>query len=150
MSLPLVTHPYYSYAFANNHRFPMQKFRLLHEYLREQGIAQPENTYRPGTAKMQLLAVAHCPDYLMRFVANRLDKKELRQMGLPWSEGLVRRTLISPVGTLLTCQLALKHGIACHLVEEAFRLEGLKVVYKFYPGARSFKQAENRTSVCTH
>ncbi|EGG95350.1 putative histone deacetylase family protein [gamma proteobacterium IMCC1989] len=36
-------------------------------------------------------------------------------MGLPWSEGLVKRTLISPNGTFLTAQLALKHGIACHL-----------------------------------
>ena len=36
-------------------------------------------------------------------------------MGLPWSEDLVRRTCIAPMGTLLTAQLALKHGIACHL-----------------------------------
>ena len=34
---------------------------------------------------------------------------------MPWSEGLVKRTLISPNGTLLTANLALKHGIACHL-----------------------------------
>lgn len=113
--LPLVTHPQYSYQFEHGHRFPMQKFDLLHQYLRQQGIATSNNTYRPGTAKMKLLQVAHCPDYLERFVNNQLDKKELRRLGLPWSEGLVRRTLISPVGTLLTCQLALKHGIACHL-----------------------------------
>ncbi len=36
-------------------------------------------------------------------------------MGLPWSEGLAKRTLISPNGTLLTAHLALNHGIACHL-----------------------------------
>ncbi|HMU68118.1 MAG TPA: histone deacetylase, partial [Cellvibrionaceae bacterium] len=34
---------------------------------------------------------------------------------LPWSEALVRRTLISPNGTLLTALLALEKGIACHL-----------------------------------
>ncbi|OUS39730.1 histone deacetylase ['Osedax' symbiont bacterium Rs2_46_30_T18] len=115
MSLPLVTHPHYSYDFEDKHRFPMQKFRLLHEYLQQQGIANASNTYRPGTAKMALLETAHCSDYLQRFVNNKQDKKELRRMGLPWSAGLVRRTLISPVGTLLTCHLALKHGIACHL-----------------------------------
>jgi acetoin utilization deacetylase AcuC-like enzyme len=93
----------------------MQKFRLLHQFLTEQGIANTANTYRPGTAKMKLLEAAHCPDYLARFATNRLDKKELRRLGLPWSDGLVRRTLISPVGTLLTCQLALKNKIACHL-----------------------------------
>ena len=115
MFLPLVTHPDYSYPFADKHRFPMQKFALLHRYLQEQGIARAENTYRPARAKMSLLELAHCPDYLQRFVSNTLDKSELRRMGLPWSEGLVRRSLISPVGTLLTCHLALKHGAACHL-----------------------------------
>jgi len=33
----------------------------------------------------------------------------------PGSDGLARRTLISPNGTFLTAQLALKNGIACHL-----------------------------------
>jgi len=93
----------------------MQKFRLLHQYLKEQGIAEATNTYRPGTAKLKLLEAAHCPEYLNRFINNQMDSKELRRMGLPWSEGLLRRSLISPVGTLLTCQLALKHKIACHL-----------------------------------
>jgi len=115
MILPLVTHPHYSYDFQSQHRFPMQKFRLLHQYLKEQGIAEATNTYRPGTAKLKLLEAAHCPEYLNRFINNQMDSKELRRMGLPWSEGLLRRSLISPVGTLLTCQLALKHKIACHL-----------------------------------
>ncbi|NQZ31873.1 MAG: histone deacetylase [Oceanospirillaceae bacterium] len=115
MQLPLVTHPHYSYEFSDKHRFPMQKFRLLHQYLTEQGIAHADNTFRPARAKMALLEHAHCPKYLARFVENKQDKQELRRMGLPWSDALVKRTLISPVGTLLTCQLALKHSMACHL-----------------------------------
>ncbi|MEH6445222.1 MAG: histone deacetylase [Oceanospirillaceae bacterium] len=115
MHLPLVYHPAYSYEFSDKHRFPMQKFRLLHQYLIEVGIATFENTYRPGKANVALLAHAHCEEYLEQFITNKLDKQALRRMGLPWSEALVRRTLISPLGTLLTCQLALKYGIACHL-----------------------------------
>ncbi|WP_252734108.1 histone deacetylase [Pseudoalteromonas sp. C2R02] len=115
MSLALVTHPEYSYDFPEKHRFPMQKFKLLHQYLKEQGIATATNTFRPGSAKIELLQNAHCPDYLNRFVTNQLTDKEIRRMGLPWSKGLLRRTLISPVGTTLACQLALKNGIACHL-----------------------------------
>ncbi len=115
MQLPLITHPHYSFSFADKHRFPMQKFRLLHALLVEQGIATNSNLYRPAKASMQLLKHAHCADYLTKFIENKLAKSELRRMGLPWSEALVRRTLLSPVGTLLTCQLALKNGIACHL-----------------------------------
>jgi acetoin utilization deacetylase AcuC-like enzyme len=115
MFLPLVTHPAYSYDFSQQHRFPMQKFRLLHQVLQEQGIAKVSNTYRPGKAKRALLEATHCGEYLERFITNTLSRQELRRMGLPWSEGLVNRTLISPSGTLLTCLLALEHGIACHL-----------------------------------
>lgn len=115
MMIPLVTNPVYSYPFAASHRFPMEKFGLLYAYLQEQGIATASNCYRPGSARMELLALAHCPDYLRRFVNNQQSSAELRRMGLPWSEALVRRTLISPNGTLLTARLALQHGIACHL-----------------------------------
>lgn len=115
MLIPLVTHPQYSFAFPARHRFPMEKFGLLHGYLQQQGIATADNTFRPGQANLQVLGLAHCPDYLHRFMHNQQSAAEVRRMGLPWSEGLLRRTLISPNGTLLTAKLALSRGIACHL-----------------------------------
>ncbi|MFT6554108.1 histone deacetylase [Alcanivorax sp. DSM 26295] len=115
MSVPLVYHPSYSFPFPDRHRFPMEKFRLLHERLRDSGVAGAANLHRPGRARPALLSLAHCPEYLDRFLGNRLGEREAKRMGLPWSEDLVRRTCIAPMGTLLTAQLALKHGIACHL-----------------------------------
>lgn len=115
MSVPLVYHPSYSFPFPGRHRFPMEKFRLLHERLRGSGVAGAANLHRPGRARPALLSLAHCPEYLDRFLGNRLGEREAKRMGLPWSEDLVRRTCIAPMGTLLTAQLALKHGIACHL-----------------------------------
>ncbi len=115
MTIPLVTHPAYSFDFPGKHRFPMEKFRLLHRYVQEKGIAQNANTLRPGRGKIDLLSLAHCPNYLQRFIDNQMDRQEVRRMGLPWSEGLVKRTLISPAGTLLTAYTALRRGIACHL-----------------------------------
>lgn len=38
----------------------------------------------------------------------------MRKIGLPWSEGLVRRTHIAVSGTLLTARLALRHGLSCN------------------------------------
>lgn len=113
--IKLVTHPEYSFDFPGTHRFPMEKFKLLHQYLIDKGLATPANTVRPGRMKRDLLELAHCPDYLDRFIGNTQDRQELRRMGLPWSEGLVKRTLISPNGTLLTASIALEEGIACHL-----------------------------------
>jgi acetoin utilization deacetylase AcuC-like enzyme len=93
----------------------MEKFKLLVEHLKNKGLFAKGSHFRPGMSKIELLQQGHCPDYIQRFISNTLTAKELRHMGLPWSEGLVKRTLISPNGTFLTAQLALKHGIACHL-----------------------------------
>lgn len=93
----------------------MQKFRHLLDHLKKEGIATQNNVFRPGRARVDLLELAHCPNYLSRFINGTLSDKEVRRMGLPWSEGLVKRSLISPNGTFLTANLALQHGIACHL-----------------------------------
>jgi acetoin utilization deacetylase AcuC-like enzyme len=113
--LPLVSSPHYSFDFPERHRFPMQKFALLLEHLQHLGIANTDNVYRSGKARLDLLELAHCPEYLNNFINGNLSDKEVRRMGLPWSEGLVKRTLISPNGTLLTASLALRSGLACHL-----------------------------------
>lgn len=113
--LPLVSNPFYSFKFPEKHRLPMQKFRYLVQHLQVQGIVTPSNLFRPGKARVDLLELAHCPHYIERFINGTLSVTEVRRLGLPWSDGLVKRTLISPNGTLLTANLALKHGIACHL-----------------------------------
>lgn len=115
MTLPLVYHPDYSFPFPARHRFPMEKFARLANYLRGQGILSAGNCYRPGPCRQTWLTQTHCPDYLRRFYGNSLSAREHRQMNLPWSEGLVKRTFLAPSGTVLTAQLALKHGTACHL-----------------------------------
>ncbi len=115
MSIPLIYNPVYSYPFPHQHRFPMQKFRFLYEYLKTCGIAERSNIFQPGKLKDEQLRFVHCAEYVTRFMSNNLEHKEQRRMGLPWSEGLMQRTLISPNGTLLAASIALNQGIACHL-----------------------------------
>ncbi|MBX2849922.1 MAG: histone deacetylase [Acidiferrobacterales bacterium] len=113
--LPIVSSPHYSYEFPDRHRFPMQKFRYLKEYVHTLGLVGSTNLFRPGQARLEVLQQAHCKHYIENFVAGTLSDRALRRLGLPWSQGLVNRTLISPNGTLLTAHLALRHGIASHL-----------------------------------
>ena len=74
MSVPLVYHPSYSFPFPGRHRFPMEKFRLLHERLRDGGVAGAANLHRPGRARPALLSLAHCPEYLDRFLEIASDR----------------------------------------------------------------------------
>ncbi|WP_022956164.1 histone deacetylase family protein [Perlucidibaca piscinae] len=113
--LPLVYHDCYSFPFPDNHRFPMAKFRLLHDLLRAEGLLGDDNLHRPDACPGEVLALTHCPDYLQRFVTGTLTFQEGRRLGLPWSPALVTRTLHEVGGTLLTARLALRHGLACHL-----------------------------------
>ncbi|QUX92451.1 histone deacetylase [Marinomonas sp. A3A] len=113
--LPLVFHPHYSIPFPAGHRFPMRKFGLLAESLREQGILTVENEYAPEPLSLTLLMSAHHKEYVQRFIRGELSKKEEKEIGLPWSEWLVERTLRAVSGTILTSELAFQHGLACHL-----------------------------------
>ena len=47
--------------------------------------------------------------------ATRLATKRQQTLGLPWSEAVARRTVRAVGGSLLAAELALEHGVACHL-----------------------------------
>ena len=115
MDLPLVYHADYSFVFPAAHRFPMDKFMLLHDHLRATGVLHEGNLHQPEVATHELLRLAHDAGYVSRFSANQLAPAELRRMGLPWSEALLQRTTRAVGGSLLTAELALQHGLACHL-----------------------------------
>ncbi|AQZ96607.1 histone deacetylase [Halopseudomonas phragmitis] len=115
MDIPLVYHPDYSFEFPEQHRFPMDKFVRLHDHLRASGVLHTDNLHQPTHCPDEILSLAHDPGYVARFRNNSLGPQELRRLGLPWSEALVRRTTRAVGGSLLTAELALQHGLACHL-----------------------------------
>jgi len=115
MPLPLVYHDEYSPPFPVDHRFPMEKFRLLHDHLIETGLTRDEALQRPEPCPAEILALAHDPAYVERYCSGALSREELRRLGLPWSPALARRTLLAVGGSLLAAELALTHGLACHL-----------------------------------
>lgn len=133
MPLPLIYHPNYSPPFPADHRFPMRKFALLFEFLDSVGMFKDNPARQPvafsdnTSSILAAVALAHDLDYVDRFRSGRLDNRELRQLGLPWSRGLVERTFTAVAGTILTVDLALEHGLATHLAggtHHARRAEG--------------------------
>ncbi|WP_263144112.1 histone deacetylase [Pseudomonas sp. RIT-PI-AD] len=115
MRVPLIYHDDYSPPFPGEHRFPMEKFRLLRDHLVDSGLTDDAALRRPDLCPPDILALAHQPAYIERFLAGELDREQQRRLGLPWSAALARRTVRAVGGSLLTARLALRHGIACHL-----------------------------------
>ena len=115
MPLPLIYHDDYSPAFPPEHRFPMDKFRLLRDHLVETGLTRDADLLRPALCPVDILALAHDPAYIERYMAGELAREDQRRLGLPWSEALARRTIRAVGGSLLAAEQALSHGLACHL-----------------------------------
>lgn len=109
--VPFVYSSDYVVDLPEGHRFPMPKFRMLRDYLLDQGIATPEQFFCPEPATEELLTLIHDRAYVRDFFAGVAP---MRRIGLPWSPGLVRRTITALGGTLLTVRLALSHGMACN------------------------------------
>ncbi|NIR51123.1 histone deacetylase [candidate division KSB1 bacterium] len=127
MSLPIVYNPYYVTPLPAGHRFPMMKFQALYELLVREDLARSKQLHHPNIASFRLLQSVHLNEYVEAFCGGALDRQSIRRIGLPWSPGLVKRTRTAVGGTLLTAELALKHGLACNTAggtHHAFREYG--------------------------
>src|SRR5579862_1251922 len=105
------------------HRFPLRKYRMLRELLASEGF----DLHPASPAPPETVALAHDPAYVTSFVSGTLDPAAMRRIGLPWSPGLVQRTLASVGATLAACQAALDTGFGGTLAggtHHPFRGEG--------------------------
>ncbi len=93
----------------------MAKFRLLHQLLLDQGLAQPQQVVQPLPVPRRWLELVHQRRYHQAFARGELSPSEQRRIGLPATAPLVQRTWLAVGGTVLTARLALHHGLACHL-----------------------------------
>ncbi len=92
----------------------MPKFRLLRDLLVRDGVISVDQLYQPGRPLQDWLELVHETAYVSAYCDGTLDATAQRRIGLPWSEGLVRRTCTAVGGTILTAKLALNHGLACN------------------------------------
>ena len=92
----------------------MPKFGILHDLLIERGVAREGQLHCPAIGSFELISSVHDPAYVKAFFEGSIDRDAVRKIGLPWSDGLVTRTRTAVAGTLLTCELALQHGLACN------------------------------------
>ena len=112
---PIVYHPSYDIPLPKNHRFPGTKYSVLIKRLESTGLIENYLRYVPKPATAAHLSIAHDPVYIRAIETGNLSKQQQTKLGLPWSEIPRQRSFLAPNGTLLTAQLALQNGIACHV-----------------------------------
>lgn len=97
------------------HRFPMMKYRLLREKLLNEAILDPTQLHPAPPAIDEDLLLAHSPEYVHGLMNKTLSDKELRPIGLTWSEELMLRSRSSVGGFISATECALKDGFAALL-----------------------------------
>ncbi len=102
--------PYYYADIGEGHVFPIKKFELVRDILINEGTLSEEEVFDPERAAIEDLLLVHTEDYLFRLIDGTLTAKEIRKLGLPWSQSLVRRTLLAVSGTINAARSALENG----------------------------------------
>ena len=124
MALHLFYSDLYTIPLPAGHKFPMHKYRALREAL----SGDERFEFEPSPlADPQTIELAHDPKYVSRFLEGTLTNAEIRRIGFPWSQGLVKRTLASAGGTLAATRRAWSEGCSGALAggtHHAFYAEG--------------------------
>ena len=105
----------YEVALPPGHPFPMSKYPLIKAQLISEGIIAPADIVAPEPLDGATLELVHTPEYLNKLGHAGLSAKEIRRLGLPWSDALWRRSRFAAAGTLLAARSALQDGLAANL-----------------------------------
>ena len=107
--------PYYYAEIGEGHVFPIRKFEIAKEILLAEGTLTPDEIVAPQAVDIADLLLVHTEDYITRLTEGRLTAKEIRKLGLPWSESLVRRSFHAISGTINAARHALIDGVSSNL-----------------------------------
>ena len=99
----------------SGHRFPMAKYALLREALLQTGLLRAEELVPAELVELAELRRVHTPAYVAAVLEGRLSEAEVRRLGFPWSEALVRRSRAAVGGTCAAARVALEEGVAGNL-----------------------------------
>jgi acetoin utilization deacetylase AcuC-like enzyme len=95
------------------HRFPMRKYRDLHEAL---AVALPQARFvEAPAASPGELALAHAPSYVEAVLHGHLSAAQQREIGFPWSPLMAERSRRSVGATIAAARAALHEGVSANL-----------------------------------
>ena len=107
--------PRYYAEIGAGHVFPIRKFELVRNKLLAEGTLATHELIEPEPASVEDALLVHTEDYVSRLCNGSLTVKEVRRLGLPWSESLVRRSFYAVGGTLAATQASLAEGYSSNL-----------------------------------
>jgi acetoin utilization deacetylase AcuC-like enzyme len=112
MELPVINHEDYFAKIGDEHKFPINKFGELANYLLEKKIIN--QFHKPYPCSVKTLKGAHSQTYISNIINKSLDQNGVKKIGFPLVDSVVKRSLVATGGTVLASKLALEYRIACN------------------------------------
>ena len=112
MKLPVINHEDYFAKIGDDHKFPINKFGELANYLLKKKIIN--HFHKPYPCSVKTLKGAHSQTYINNIINKSLDQNGVKKIGFPLVDSVVKRSLVATGGTVLASKLALEHRIACN------------------------------------
>jgi acetoin utilization deacetylase AcuC-like enzyme len=135
---------HYTIPLPEKSRFPMQKYRMLRDYLVEHKIVAESDLKQSPLASEEMLLLAHTQEYVEAMRDGHVSIDIIKRIGFPWSQGLYERSCATVGGAVETSRAALRDGIAGNLAggthhAHADRGEGYCVFNDIAVAARDLK-----------
>ena len=112
MELPVVNHEDYFAKIGDDHKFPINKFGELANYLISNNIVK--NFHKPYPCSLETLKFAHSDKYIQNILNKTLNIEGVKKIGFPLVDSVVKRSLVATGGTVLASKLAIHYGISCN------------------------------------
>ena len=112
MDLSVVNHEDYFAKIGDDHKFPINKFGELANYLISNKVVKKFHV--PYPCSEQTLKRAHSVKYINQVKNKTLDQNTIKKIGFPLVDSVIQRSLVATGGTVLASKLAINNGIACN------------------------------------
>src|SRR5579864_4595486 len=110
----VIYHPQYDLELGP-HVFPSEKFRLIHDALLADGIAEQSDFLQPELASDEEILRVHTPAYVNKLKTDSLTLSERMKLEIPLSETTRIGFWLAAGGSILAGQKALEDGFAANL-----------------------------------
>ena len=112
MELAVVYHKDYLAKIDEDHKFPIKKFGELANFLIKEKVVS--KFYEPTPCSIETLKAAHSESYIRNIQNKSLSEKDIKKIGFPLNDSVVKRSFLATGGTVLASKLAINFGISCN------------------------------------
>lgn len=106
---------HYTLPLPEDHRFPIQKYRMLRDYLLAEKILRADQIFESPLATVEELKMAHTSTYIEQMREGHVPREILQRIGFPWTFALYERSCATVGGAIAAARAALRTGISGNL-----------------------------------